>query len=330
MAHYHNGFENIRVELVDYAGNDLAKRVCVFGQHAEFYTGLKNVEDYSPNNDFCKQIVNEIIKGVTFPKYALQGHHITFSIRGISRICLAQFTREGTDDTGTFFCSASSGTRPLTQDQIIPMNIYTNKEWMERYDKINKELEALYCDMLEAGIPFMDARYIMPQSQTIDICYTASIQSFIKSCKKRLDNCIADEINYLYRLMIDALKVAISKDVKDELSLKLWDWLVDMMDIHTFSTNVTYRNDFDRYPLPDGVMFKEHAHNDWRKSQWKMELERIFDSHKFHLLMPGEYDMICRWKNSKDLPACYDKNEPYTPETSIKNMDYYKEYKNGK
>ena len=75
------------------------------------------------------------------------------------------------------------------------MNIYKNKDWMERYKKINDELESLYCDILESGVPYMDARYLMPHAQTIDICYTATMNSFIGSCRKRFDHSIADEIN---------------------------------------------------------------------------------------------------------------------------------------
>lgn len=329
MATFHNGFENIKVELINFAGNDLAKRVCCFNQFAEFYEGLKSVDEYSIRNPLCKRIVNEIISGVTFPKYALQGHSVSFCIRGISRVCLAQLTREGTSDTGTFFCSASSGTRPLTQEQIIPMNIYRNEKWRNKYAKINEELEELYVELLEAGIPFMDARYIMPHAQTIDICYTASMQSFISSCKKRLDHCIADEINYVYRLMKYELKKAIQDTVTDELSIRLWNWLLDKADVKTYSTNVTYRNDFERYPLPEHVTFIEDAHNDWRKSQWKLELERMFEEQPW-LLETNEIDMIAKWKCQDTLTATYDSNNSYSPEQAVKKMPYYKEKNNAK
>lgn len=327
MAKFNNGFENIKVELISYAGNDLAKRVCCFGEFAEFYEGLQTVEDYSPDNKFCQQIVDEIINGITFPKYALSGHSVTFAIHGISRVCLAQFTREGTSDTGTFFCSASSGTRPLTQEQVIPMNIYKNKNWMDRYTKINNELEDLYCDILSSGIPFMDARYLMPHAQVIDICYTASMQSFIGSCKKRFDHSIADEINYIYRLMKSKLLEAVNNDISDPLSKKLWLWLLNQCNTTHYSTNLTYRNDFTKYKLPDYVKFNENAHNDWRKSQWKLELERIYIN-KPELLDENEINMIKNWLELEnagiELSATYNSEDSFTPETSIKNMEYYK------
>lgn len=333
MARYNNGFENIKVELINWSGADLARQVCCFGQGAEFYTGFDSVNDYSQDNPKCKQIVTDIIRGDTFPKYALSGHNVAFSIKGISRICLAQLTREGTSDTSTFFCSESSGTRPLTQEQIIPMNIYKNKQWMREWDKINEKMEKLYCEMLEAGIPFMDARYMMPHNQTINICYTASMLSFIGSCNKRLDHSIADEINYVYRLMIWELKKAIlnlEQQGEDVLSIKLWQWLIGKIGIRKPSKNATYRNDFKVYETEEILPF---AHNDWRKSQWKLELERIYKT-KRYLLTNDEQLMICNWLIAEQvgdkLNANYDKNLPFTPETSIKNMYYYKGGTNAK
>lgn len=326
MSKFYNGFENIKVELINFAGNDLAKRVCCFGQHAEFYEGLQKVDDYSPDNKFCKQIVDEVINGITFPKYALSGHSVSFSITGISRVCLAQFTREGTSDTSTFFCSASSGTRPLTQEQIIPMNIYKNKDWMERYKKINDELESLYCDILESGVPYMDARYLMPHAQTIDICYTATMNSFIGSCRKRFDHSIADEINYLYRLMKRELIKAVEEQVTDPLSKKLWNWLLEKCNVTSYSKNLTYRNDFAKYPLPEGFKFEENAHNDWRKSQWKLELEKIYKEQP-ELLDDKEIAMIEKWlsieASGEELLATYNPEDSFTPESRIKTMDYY-------
>ena len=126
--------------------------------------------------------------------------------------------------------------------------------------------------------------------------------------------------------MLRELKRAIGQDVADLLSMKLWRWLLDMCDIKKYSTNLTYRNDFERYPTPDGVTFEEGAHNDWRKSQWKLELENMLYKQPW-LLLPGEKQMIEKWmqleREGKELPATYDPKAIYTPQGSIKNMDYY-------
>ena len=139
MAHWHEGFKDIKVKLISCAGNDLARQVVLFGQHGEFYQGI---DSYSPDNPEAIKIVDEIIKGKTFPKYCFEGHTVAFEIQNISRVNLAQFTRER-----GFFCSESSAVRPLTQDFIVPLSIYRNKDWMQRLKKIQQDIEDLYIDM---------------------------------------------------------------------------------------------------------------------------------------------------------------------------------------
>lgn len=319
MAHYNNGYENIKVKLLNFAGNDLARQTVLFGNLGEFYEGIDN---YDENDPRCIQIVDEIINGKTFPKYAFEGHTVSFQIENISRICLAQLTRER-----GFFCSASGDVRPLTQDFIIPKVIYENKEWMEKIDKAQKLLEEVYIDMCEAEVPYMESRYIGLHAQTISLCYNAPIFNFMRSCNSRTENNFADEINYIYRLMLNELKKAISKEVTDKLSLKLWNWLLKMADNKTwYKRDHTYNNDFQRFPTPEGYDFGECAHNDWRKSSWKLELENIYKN-KPELLFPGEKEMIENWlkleEEGKELPTTYDSNDKLVAKQRIKTVDYY-------
>ena len=319
MAHYNNGYENIKVKLLNFAGNDLARQTVLFGNLGEFYEGIDN---YDENDPRCIQIVDEIINGKTFPKYAFEGHTVSFQIENISRICLAQLTRER-----GFFCSASGDVRPLTQDFIIPKVIYENKEWMEKIDKAQKILEEVYIDMCEAEVPYMESRYIGLHAQTISLCYNAPIFNFMRSCNSRTENNFADEINYIYRLMLNELKKAISKEVTDKLSLKLWNWLLKMADNKTwYKRDHTYNNDFQRFPTPEGYDFGECAHNDWRKSSWKLELENIYKN-KPELLFPGEKEMIENWlkleEEGKELPTTYDSNDKLVAKQRIKTVDYY-------
>lgn len=319
MAHYHNGYDDIKVKLLDFSGNDLGRECVMFGNLGEFYEGI---DEYNPFDPKCEQIVDEIINGKTFPKFAFEGHTISFQIDGISRICLAQLTRER-----GFFCSASGDVRPLTQDFIIPKAIYQNKEWMEKIDKAQKLLEEVYIDMCEAEIPYMESRYIGLHAQTISLCYNASAFNFMRSCNSRTENNFADEINYVYRLMRKALIEEIISVVRDPLSIKLWRWLLDMSDNKkAYTRDHTYNNDFERFPTPEGYDFGECAHNDWRKSSWKLELEQIYKN-KPDLLFPDEQAMILRWikaeEEGKELPTTYDENSPLVAKNRIKTVDYY-------
>ena len=323
MGKFHNGYDDISVKLINFAGNDLARQVILFGNLGEFYEGI---DEYSENNPECQRIVEEIISGKTFPKYALEGHSVTFQINNISRICLAQLTRER-----GFFCSASGDVRPLTQDFIVPKAIYNNKTWMKELNDIEDKIEKLYIEMCEAGIPYMESRYFGFHAQTISLCYTSPYTNWARSCNSRTENNFADEINYIYRLMRYELKKAIKEQVTDKLSLKLWNWLLSFTDKKSwYKRDHTYNNDFDRFATPEGYAFAEPAHNDWRKSSWKLELEKMYHE-KPELLFEGEKEMIERWlkleAEGKELPTTYDSHFEKVAEVAIKNVNYYKKEK---
>lgn len=319
MAHWHEGFDDIKVKLICFEGDDLARKAYEFNKFAEFNEA--NGGDYSPTNPEAIRIINEIISGETFSRFAFEGQRVAFQIENISRVCLAQLTRER-----GFFCSASSGVRPLSMDFIVPRNIYQHKEWMRKIQAAQNILEDVYTDMLEEGIPYIDARYFGLHAQTINISYTASFSEWAKSCNIRTENNIADEINYVYRLMRNELTKQIC-NLKDPLSKKLYEWLMAFTDKKSWYKNHTFNNDFKRHAEPEGYKFSEPAHNDWTKSGWRFELEHILAT-KPELLLPGEKEMIESWqkleKADEPLPTTYDKYFELCPEQRIKTMDYYK------
>lgn len=319
MAHFNNGFQNIKVRLITFKGNDLAKEVYDFNKYAEFNEAT--FDDYSPENPEAIRIIDEIITGKTFPKYALEGQNLAFQIENISRISLAQLTRER-----GFFCSASGDVRPLSQNFIVPRYIYKNPKWMDKIKTAQKLLEDVYIDMCEAGVTYMEARYFGLHSQTICVSYNASFTDWARSCNVRTENNFADEINYMYRLMRYEVRKAIDT-VTDPLSKKLYEWMFAFSDRKTwYKRDHTYNNDFARYPTPEGYKFSEPAHNDWRRSSWKLELEEMY-KHRPELLFDGEKEMIEKWmaaeRAGEELPSTYDPNFKLVSEQRIKTVDYY-------
>lgn len=320
MATYHRGYEDINVRLLNFVGEDLGRQCVMFGNIGEFYEGI---DKYDPEDPRCIKIVDEIISGKTFPKYAFEGTSVSFQINNISRICLAQLTRER-----GFFCSASGDVRPLTQDFVIPAAIYDNKVWMAKLYTAQKLLEDLYIEMCEAEVPYMESRYLGLHCQTISICYNAPVFNFMRSCNSRTENNFADEINYIYRLMLNELYCAV-KEIKDPLSRRLWAWLLTFADNKkAYTRDHTYNNDFERFSLPNTYVQDECAHNDWRKSSWKLELEKIYKERP-ELLFPGEKEMIERWlkleEEGKELPTTYDSESPLVAKNRIKTVDYYED-----
>lgn len=323
MGTFHNGYENIKVELIDWAGNDLAQKVYEFGRLShDSYEPLPVV--YDEDEDKCQWLIEKIIGGTTLPKFALQGTRLTFRISNISRICLAQLTRDS-----AIFASASTGVFPMSQDFNIPMSLYKDEFIMNKLKQAQDLLEEAYIYACEKEIPTIEARYIGLHCQTISLTASYTISDFVRSCYSRTSSNFCDECNYVYRLMYRELMKCMKFEVYDSLSKKLWNWLIPeckCINDSTYKRERLFNSDFtyDKNYKPQWP-----ALNDWRKSGWKMELERMFYTGNNYLTVK-EDNLIKEWVNLEDcdLPTTYDNTKPDVAVNMIKQMPYYKETKN--
>lgn len=320
MAKFHNGYENIKVELIDFVGNDLAKKVYEFGRISNDYN-YSLIEKYEENHEDCVKLINKIIEGTTLPKFALMGTRLNFRIENISRICLAQLTRDS-----AIFASAGGGIFPLTQDFNIPMSIYSDEEIMDKLRKAQEILEEAYIIACNKEIPAMEARYLGLHAQTINLTASYTPSDFVRSCYSRTSSNFCDECNYVYRLMYRELVNSI-KEVTDKNSIKLYEWLfpeIKCINDGFYERERLYNSDF----TAKDYIPKLPALNDWRKSGWKSELERMMEKDS-NYLTEKEKKMIQSWKNlnEEDLFTTYDSNAPDVLKNMIKNMDYYCEVK---
>ena len=321
MAKFNNGYSNIKVKLLAFDGENLAKDCYEFGQYGLDRTALF-WEQYEEDSENVKQFVKELILGKTFPKYALLGHRILFSIEGISRICLAQLTRDA-----AFFCSESHGLRPLSQEFNIPMNIYSDKSIMSKLSKAQELLEKAYIEACEKEIPFPESRYICLHSQTISLTAGFTAADFSRSCRSRTNNSFCDELNYVYRKMFNCLKKAIEQ-LEDVNSKQIWSWLINeknCIDDGYYTRTKVFNGDFslmDERVKDLALSVEEPAQNDWRKSFWKMELERSILEEPEHLT-EREKNTIKNWQKSKNLPTTYDGDNERAAKNYIQLMDYW-------
>ena len=320
MATYHNGYENIKVTLLNCAGNDLAKRVYEFGRISNDYN-YRLIDTYDEHHEDCKKLIAKIIAGTTLPKFALQGTRLEFRIENISRICLAQLTRDQ-----AIFASAGGGIFPLTEDFNIPMSIYKDESIMRKLREAENILEKAYIEAIEKGIPNLEARYLGLHCQTISLTVSYTIADFVRSCYSRTSSNFCDECNYIYRLMYRALWDYLAINVDDELSQDLWKWLVPeskCINDSLYTRERLYNSDFTMNPT------KHYDHQfpalfDWRKSGWKLELERMYENQP-SLLTQKEKDLIKIWKTypTHMLKTTYDNTQPDVCENMIKTMSYY-------
>lgn len=319
MAKFNNGYSNIKVKLLSFDGENLAKNCYEFAQF-----GLDRArlfwEEYDKDSHNVKVFVNELTSGKTFPKYALLGHRILFSIEGISRICLAQLTRDS-----AFFCSESHGLRPLSQEFNIPMNIYADDSIMGKLSKAQELLESAYIEACEKEIPFPESRYLCLHSQTISLTAGFTPADFSRSCYSRTNNSFCDELNYVYRKMFNCVKNAIEQ-IDDENSKKIWSWLINeknCIDDGYYTRTKVFNGDFSLMDETTNGRVEEPSQNDWRKSCWKIELERMLVEEP-ELLTNREKNTIRNWQNSDTLPTTYDSDNDRAAKNYIKQMDYWR------
>ena len=116
----------------------------------------------------------------------------------------------------------------------------------------------------------------------------------------------------------------------DENSRKIWTHFVNQktcINDNYYTRASIFNSDFmPKDNLEHKRVEKQPAQNDWRKSCWKMELERIY-SEEPYLLTDKELIEIGYWKKFKndELPTSFDKNSYWSPSKMIKRVDYYKE-----
>ena len=324
MAVFHEGYKDIKVKLLSWEGNNIAKRVYEFGRLSNDFN-YELTKEYDEKHEDCIKLINKIIEGTTLPKFALMGTRMEFEICGISRICLAQLTRDN-----AIFASQGGGVFPLTMDYNIPLSLYNIPEVMERVTKAQELIEEAYIIACEKEVPALEARYIGMHAQTISLTASYTIADFVRSCYSRTSSNFCDECNYVYRLMYRVLRKAILYEVRDKNSLALWKWLIPenrCINDSTYKRERLYNSDFtwDKDYRP-----KNPAINDWRKSCWKLELERMYYDGTGYLT-DKEYVHIAEWQHWEDndqvLPTTYDNTQPDVAKNMIKTMPYYREVK---
>lgn len=322
MAIFNDGYSNIDVKLI-YADNELAKHAYEFGREGEsIHYSLKEI--YEENDKDCKDFVSSLINGKTFPKYCFEGHRISFQVTGISRICLSQLTRDN-----AIFCSGTQGTKVLNQEYNIPKNIYNNEKIMSELREAQEHLERAYQICCEENLPYPESRYILIGSHTINCNCSYTPSSFSRACFSRTNNSFCDELNYVYRKMYFEVCKFI-KTLKDKNSKMIWEWLINeknCINDGIYQRASIFNSDFSPLQNKDSEYKPEvPAQNDWRKSCWKMELERMYKEEP-HLLTEKEKKEIEYWTNEEDLVTTFDENNPWTPNKMIKGCYYYEERK---
>ena len=136
---------------------------------------------------------------------ALEALNLTFRIDGVSRATTHQLVRTR---VGAGFGQFGQRANPMGRfNTRLPQSVM---EAMTRFEDGTKavedflsESERLYDAMLAGGVPYQDARYILPQGVETSITATYNLLSLIGTVKRRICNRMQWEINYVARRMHD-------------------------------------------------------------------------------------------------------------------------------
>lgn len=330
---FHNGFKDIKVKLINWEGENLAKKVYEFGRLSHDYNEVLP-EAYDKDNPACIKLIQKIIDGKTLPKMALQGHRFAFEIDNISRICLAQLTRDS-----AIFASQGGGVHALSQEFNLPLSITQYDDVMDKIKEAQWLLEEAYIMLAEREVPALEARYIGLHSQVISLTASYIPTDFVRSCYSRTSSNFCDECNYIYRKMFNCLKNAIDR-LNDKNSIKLWKWLINESNCINDAIYTRERLYCSDFTTPGQNNQGNYAINDWRRSGWKLELERMLDEEPY-LLTDYEMALIKTWKSMQEdyvnafpdkscidvLSTSYNSNEADVLCNCIKETDYYKEHR---
>ena len=102
-------------------------------------------------------------------------------------------------------------------DYVTPDSIARRPEFKARYDQTMRQLYALYQELMEAGVPAEDARFVLPNAAHTRLVMTMNARELIHVCSLRLCLRAQWEIVQLFELVkieVDKVAPLIARELK--------------------------------------------------------------------------------------------------------------------
>ncbi len=189
----------MRVTLVAWnapEGADLRRLVLLAVKTSQGKLASKGLDHYLRNYPE-EDVRSWLIEAVKFPS-VLEHVVFTFLIEGISRVTSHQLVRHRIASY-TQESQRYSETKP---EYVIPETVRV-KGFEERFKNLVEELFRFYKEMVDSGVPYEDARYILPQAVTTRILMTVNLRELIHIACLRLSDKAQWEIRELVSKMVE-------------------------------------------------------------------------------------------------------------------------------
>lgn len=149
-----------------------------------------------------------VLEGVKYPS-VLEHIVFTFYIGDISRVTSHQLVRHRLAS----YTQESQRYSAASKKYIIPQSV-RDKGFEGKFKEVAEEAYRLYWDMVNAGIPYEDARYILPQAVTTSMLMTVNLRELLHIACLRLSDEAQWEIRELVRKMVEEAS-RVLPEVKD-------------------------------------------------------------------------------------------------------------------
>ncbi|MEO3992860.1 MAG: FAD-dependent thymidylate synthase [Desulfurococcaceae archaeon TW002] len=195
----------MRVKLVAWTGGhleDLRRLIVLAVKTSAGKLGLKDAEYYL--KEYKEENVEKhVMESFKYPS-VLEHVVFTFLIEGISRVASHQLVRHRIAS----YTQESQRYSVVERDYVIPTSVI-NAGFEEEFRRLVGEAYKLYDKMINAGVPYEDARYIVPQAVTTRLLMTVNLRELIHIACLRLSPHAQWELRELVRLMIEETKTLI-------------------------------------------------------------------------------------------------------------------------
>jgi len=130
----------------------------------------------------------------------------TFAIDGISRVTSHQLVRHR---LASYTQQSQRYVSLKKLEYVTPASIAARPDLEARFQEVMGALHQLYCQMLEAGIPGEDARYLLPNATQTSLVMTMNARELLHAASLRLCLKAQWEIVQLFeRIKIEVQKVS--------------------------------------------------------------------------------------------------------------------------
>lgn len=293
MTNCTNGFGHIQVELLN--SPDVPFRT-FWNWFRQTWISLHD-EEYDHTNPAHIKACHDVANRRALPT-PMEATTFQFKVTGLSRVALAQITR---GRVGWAYNVESQMPQHIRHAVTVPKNIYEHPEFGERARNLTAQLQELYDDMYDSGIPPQDCRYLTMHGQHTSMVMSVNYAALLGYFARRCENGLTDELNLVGRLMRHQLITThLNDDGTDAIAGSGWSFLIgklEAMGANSVCLNgdLVFGNTGRSPSAGDWVpsLLDGTCDYDFSKSAWFYELQELPD----HLLFPGEREMVEDFKS---------------------------------